>query len=238
MIVSGSYEFRGISDQATFEIGVTDVPMPVPGQGPYGRHTLGQVNERGLHPRGSFALTRQSSNKEAAIDFLQFLTSREAHQRFVNLSGWVPVVKGVDSPTEARPFYPRMKGAIGGFPFGIGVETVRLWDVSASLLFQDKGVEQFLASVEPVYAGHIIGDIEKEIRNSLDVAANFDWQVAAERLALPGSPEMSETALSRLLLNQIQSERGFYRARQAIRTFQESGIPASETSATGEEGRE
>ena len=229
MNVAGSFELAGIREDASFDIGVAQIPMPDSGHPSYGRYTLGPVSERQASLRSGFAVTKQSRHREQAIDFLRFLSSQEAHRKFVAISRWVPVVQGVEVPEDTRIFQPIQSGYHQGFAVGNGVETRRLRDVSQNLLFEENGIERFLDKVEPVYAEHEVLDMAKEVRESLNNASSWDGVIAARKIAGEfSSPDKTAgQKLSKALESQARLERVYHRVQYETWRFRKYGIPES-----------
>jgi raffinose/stachyose/melibiose transport system substrate-binding protein len=181
MIMSGSWEYQAITGQANFPTGAFRLPEPERGHPQFGRFVLGPASEAGTSMRGAFAVTKQSQHPEVAIDFLQFLTSKGAHAKFARLSGWLPVVRGVEPVEALRPFYPALDGYPEGFFWAVGVETVRLWESYVHLLFgSPDGVERLTAELEPRFAAALVVDEIKETRESVNIITSYDARAMAD----------------------------------------------------------
>lgn len=115
MIYTGSWDYGSYRDQAQFELGVFDLPIPEPGGLGYGEQVAGQPSEGNVATSAPFSLTRQSKYPAQAVDFLQFMTSERGNRLFSVASGWLPAIVGVDPGDELMPFYPKVKGVRNGF---------------------------------------------------------------------------------------------------------------------------
>jgi ABC-type glycerol-3-phosphate transport system substrate-binding protein len=172
--------------------------------------------------RGAFALTKRSRQTEAAVDFLRYLTSYQAHTKFSALSGWVPAVRGVAPSEKVAPFYPRLDGYPRGFAWTVGVETARLWQNYVHLLFaSEDGVERLTATVEPLLHQALIGDELKERRESLGNLANYDARFLADWALRRGEAESVFTPARRseLLESQNALEREYFRSRYLLAKY-------------------
>ncbi|MET0261649.1 MAG: extracellular solute-binding protein, partial [Rariglobus sp.] len=115
MLFTGSWDYGSFRDQAQFELGVFDLPLPKPGQSGFGSFVAGQPSEGAVATSAAFSLARQSKYPEKALDFLQFLTSERGNRIFAEASGWLPAIAGVEPADELKPFYPQIKGVRNGF---------------------------------------------------------------------------------------------------------------------------
>lgn len=222
MMPSGSWDYTSLQQQADFEIGVFPVPVPSPEHPEYGANMYGPPSEANTSMRGAFALTKQSPHAAQAIDFLRFLTSQEAHQRFADISGWLPAVRGVRPREEIRDFYPIMEGYPPGFAFNTGVETTRLWETHAYLLFAgEDGVERLTRALEPLMDAAVVRDELKESRESVAAIAAYDALQAAD-FALrrsTGEALLGQGRLSELWEAQTFREDGYFRSQYNLETF-------------------
>jgi raffinose/stachyose/melibiose transport system substrate-binding protein len=222
MMPSGSWDFTSLQEQADFQIGVFPVPVPSVNHPDYGSTMYGPPSEANTSMRGAFALTKQSPHASQAIDFLRFLTSKEAHQRFADISGWLPAVRGVRPQEEARDFYPIMEGYPPGFAFNTGVDTTRLWETHAHLLFSgEDGVERLTRALEPQMDDAIVRDELKESRESVASIAAYDALQAADfALKKAGAdPLLDEQRLSELWEAQAFREDAYLRSQYLLETF-------------------
>jgi len=219
MMVTGSWDYPTLSSQANFDTGVRAIPLPRREHPTYGRFVLGETSEADMSFRGAFALTKRSSQPEAAIDFLRYLTSVKANATFSRISGWVPAVRGVEPSEKVAAFYPRLDGYPRGFGWTVGVETQRLWQTHAYLLFAtDDGVERLTATLEPLLHRALIGDQQKETRESLANLANYDTRAIADwALRESGAdPLYSPERRSELHEAQTALEQGYFRSRYLL----------------------
>jgi raffinose/stachyose/melibiose transport system substrate-binding protein len=99
-----------------FEMVVFDLPLPEKGHEKYGEFSLGPISEAETAGSNPFAIVNfhPPERRALAVDFLQFLTSREANERFAMISGQLPVVMGARTAPRSEGFMPD----ISGYPIG------------------------------------------------------------------------------------------------------------------------
>lgn len=116
MLVTGGWDASSIFTLAkqqadSFEVGVTRLPVPGPGERFHDFAGL-PPSEAAQSLGVPMALYKLSSVKDEAIDFLRFITSYQGNRIFVERSGWLPATIGV-TPTEAmKPFIPDSRGVL------------------------------------------------------------------------------------------------------------------------------
>jgi raffinose/stachyose/melibiose transport system substrate-binding protein len=175
MIATGSWDFGSIIKQAGFPIGVFPLVAP---------YTLGPVSEAGQGVGVNFHLTTRSAHPEVAIDFLQFLTSREGNQMFCNVSKWLPAVVGVEPPEATRSFAPVTQGYPDGFRIALLMwgqgEMYRVMGNHIYRLF-DNGVENFVAAMRPELPAAVKADARQLLRTYSGNILRQDTTLAAFR---------------------------------------------------------
>lgn len=108
MIATGSWDAQTIfkqAQQAGFEVGLFDFPMPAPGE-PYSEYVVGKPTEASLGSGGGYGLYKFSRHHDQALDFLQFLTSQRINQIHMQKTNWVPVVLGTEPTGRMAIFAP------------------------------------------------------------------------------------------------------------------------------------
>ena len=191
MLVAGAAEYGSIKRDVPFELGVFALALPTPADPVYGPYVLGRNSEASAVLRGAFALTKQSAAPAAAIDFLQFLTSRDIHARFTRASGWLPVIRGVAPNPEIAAFTPAVEGYPGGQHPGIGIEGQRYWNNLIFELFTPDGVTRVTTALERAYPGLMISSIDKEAREIPRAINNLERLVLAARLEPATFPDLA-----------------------------------------------
>lgn len=130
---AGSWDAAGILGTGevlqprSFRVGVMGPVVPGPNDR-WGRLSPQLANETQIGGGLHFAVRKESPLADYAVDFLQYLTSTEANQTFINRSGWLPIVRGVQPHPVMQPFMPRRDGVhpgmMGGFFNRSGSETL------------------------------------------------------------------------------------------------------------------
>ena len=191
MMVANSIHYHSIRAQTPFEIGILDIPLPSPRHPRYGHYMLGRVSEGGNITDLAFGLTRQSKHQETALDFLRFLSSQGANQKFARLSGRLPAVVGVEPNSEMAGFIP----VLSGYPSGYSPESAggsarslfrsnlyRLWDDS-------EGINTFLEMMNAGFEEAVLHQINFELRQKGERVSEQDVWLAGhwmQRLREPG----------------------------------------------------
>ncbi|MDR1284485.1 MAG: extracellular solute-binding protein [Opitutaceae bacterium] len=191
LIATGSYDAPSFREQASFGLGVFRIPIPTPDHPRYGRNVYGDASEATIKTSLSFGIPLQTRNRERAIDFIQFLTSREHNERFTELSSWLPSVTGARLTPEVEPFLPAIDGYVDGFQISeIGANTGRIVANALNILVNPAGsLEGFKASVAPGYKAAVRADLARQshvvrlniMRQDLAVAAGACRAYAATR---------------------------------------------------------
>jgi len=111
MLASGSWNASSITRQVAdrFELGIFDFPM-VADHPEYGKYAKSQTSEAGVGGGINWEVNSHSANKELAIDFLKFCTTRKNNERFNGDIIWLPVIQGATSKPILKPFTPRLDG--------------------------------------------------------------------------------------------------------------------------------
>lgn len=173
MVASSNQDLNSLSDDATFPVGVIDLPHPAQDHPVYGANQLGRSSEAGRALACVFGLTKTSRHPEYALDFLRFLGSYRGNQTFTQTSNWLPAIHGVDGTDKARPFVPVVEGATGGF--GIHFEgfsrqsTWRLYQVNRHLIYSPQGgIEQFVTAMGDTYRTALRQDLANYAHGSIE----------------------------------------------------------------------
>ncbi len=170
-IYTGTWDATSLLKLAPFRIEAREFPLPDrnhPIAGPYMWHpqSEGQVSTA-----APFFLNKSSPNREAALDFMRFMTSVPGNQIFVNASGWLPSVEGVEVPEHLQSHIPRRDGWAGRTALLriFGAETSTAWQqLSHRLLNRDGGVEAFLSVYIPAFDPALRQDLARDARNALE----------------------------------------------------------------------
>jgi len=122
MLATGSWDAGTLHRQVggDFEITVFDFPVADPQNPKYGKYIRHRITEAGAWCGFPFSLSRHSPNRELAIDFMQFLSSRktvEVDGKLVPMNEelnrrfrWFPATIGSEVDEMLKPFAPKVEG--------------------------------------------------------------------------------------------------------------------------------
>jgi raffinose/stachyose/melibiose transport system substrate-binding protein len=117
MISLGAWDAAGLLHAADFEIGVFDFPPLIKGE-KWAEFYFGRPNEAKNGAGSEYGVYRFGKNKDVALDFLKFLTSKKVNEEFNRTTKWLPVIVGAKPAEEIKEFMPD--------PTGVG-STVNLY---------------------------------------------------------------------------------------------------------------
>ncbi|EIQ01462.1 ABC-type sugar transport system, periplasmic component [Opitutaceae bacterium TAV1] len=181
LIATGSYDAPSFREQAPFPLGVFNLPIPARDNPRYGRNVLGPASEAATTTSLSFGIPLQTANRERAIDFLRFLTSRRENERFTELSSWLPAVVGTRLTPEVEPFVPVVEGYVDGFQINnLGTNTARIVENANNALVRPAGsVEAFKAVIAPEFGKTVRQDLVRQANVARLNIARQDLPAAA-----------------------------------------------------------
>lgn len=182
MIYTGSWDFGSFRNQAQFQLGVFDLPIPEPGSPGFGEFVAGNPSEGDVATGAVFSLARQSKHPERALDFLQFLTSERGNRIFAEASGWLPAIIGVEPEDDIQPFYPKIKGVRNGVTFNsLGQQNAaRIIENGRHLLVGPQGsVEAYRDYLKEALGPAIREDVERSVMQQGKVVQRQDSVIAA-----------------------------------------------------------
>lgn len=206
-LVTGSQDAQSLAEQCPFPLGVMTIPYPTPDDPRFGEFALGNISEGGVTSQFVLGLTRASRQKEAAIDFLRFLTSRRMNRLFAETARWLPVIVSVEPSEELRAFSPQLEGHPPGPHYTMtGPSTQYLINTNLHTLMQREGsVDAFLAAIKPGFEAAVRADVVRANRANDRMTARMDSVFAArywQSLQQPGPRERRH-----ILATQIQATR-------------------------------
>ncbi|AHF91423.1 ABC transporter substrate-binding protein [Opitutaceae bacterium TAV5] len=211
-IATGSYDAPSFRQQAHFPTGVFNIPIPSGDHPRYGKNVLGPASEAATTTSLSFGIPLQTANRDRAVDFLRFLTSRSQNERFTRLSGWLPAVVGARLTPEVEPFVPRVDGYVDGFQISNpGTNTARIVENANNALVRPAGsVEAFKAIIAPDYGKAVREDLARQSAVARLNIARQDLPAAAGLLLVRHASDADrprvEDRLSAILETQNQQE--------------------------------
>jgi len=166
MIATGSWDATSLREECDFPVGVVAIPAPTADDPKWGEGVLGKVSEEGTGAFGPFGIARASKHPELALSFLQFLTSQEANRLFSRLSGWLPVIDGVDAPEDVEPFMPALAGYPGAPSLRYGIEAKQAYERNLHALFSPSGgVDAFIAQTAENFRAGVEQDLRRSLRS-------------------------------------------------------------------------
>lgn len=177
-ITTGTWDARGLQEQAEgeFEVGVMDFPMPARDDSEFGAVIEGPIYER---PSAgfAFAVTRTCKYPEVAADFLLFLASQRQNEKLNRIIGWIPAIRGADLDPLLRAFEPHLQGVYGCLNLYLGGETWLRWQQQFAL-FQVQRIDYagLVASFQPFYLERGLTDFleqQKDWRRALQGKEQF-----------------------------------------------------------------
>lgn len=206
MFLAYSQDSTGIVQQASFPIRVFRQPLPGPGTARFGANMHGVSSEGALSTYGSFGVLRSSPNRAAALDFLRFITSRSADEKFARLAGTLPVITGIEPAGLLKDFMPDSRGYPPG-PYMQAGETGRAFARSLHHLFgADASSAVFLADLKPRLAEAMRTDLNNAIRSTRRDFALSDPAIEAARQLLQANPSDSVLLAKYQTLLETQNE--------------------------------
>lgn len=221
MHVASSYDAQSIRLQARFEVGAFHIPVPNREHPLYGKYVLGPQSEANLMAQTVFSVFVGSENKEQAIDFLHFLTSKKGNAIFSQYSGWLPAVIGIEPPEELRIFMPVDGGYPGGFTF-TGAASSNMGSLFETNLHQLLGAENtvdtFLEAIKPELRAAMVADLKWIIDRVLKRVPVYDTLLAAmwEEMDAGGknAMQMEKKISSMLEIINYQEETTYWRVHE------------------------
>jgi len=210
-IATGSWDIKSLSSQATFPLGVFDIPVLDKNDPKYGKYILGP-NSEGTNSGTPFAIARNSKHPDIALDFLKFLSSYQNNRTFSELSMWYPSVVGVEPPEEVKPFAPHTEGYPAPFfLLSLSTDTKRLTDSKLYILFgPDDPLERYLAAIKPQMKDSILSDLHRTNKLRLQNIGRFDSVLEAMAWQQDQNNPGAKRKLNELSLNQSLAEVSYY----------------------------
>jgi raffinose/stachyose/melibiose transport system substrate-binding protein len=204
MVYTGSWDYATYRDQAQFELGVFNLPIPTPDGEGFGRFVSGLPSEGNVNTSAAFSLARQSKHPAQAVDFLQFLTSERGNRLFAEASGWLPAIVGVEPSEELKPFYPVIKGVRNGVDLSnLGqLNAFRVIHTSRYLLLGPNGsVDAYREHLKKNLGDAIREDLVRILSQQSKVVQRQDSVVMAY-VQISKNPAEAERALEKLRENE------------------------------------
>jgi raffinose/stachyose/melibiose transport system substrate-binding protein len=187
---TGTWDARGLQEQTRgqFEVGVMDFPVPGPDDPEYGSVMEGPFVDRPMVAI-SMSVNRRSRHPEVAIDFLKYVASKRGNQKFNDLAGWIPVIKGASWHESLRGFKPRVRGVYGAMNLLIGGETnIKFTQLYGLFQARQLGFDDFASQFESFYRDRGFRDFQELMRDQQrGLAANEAFLAGIRAKAMHGS---------------------------------------------------
>ena len=174
-ITTGTWDAGGLADQARnlkdkdgnpVELAVCDFPYPAADDPKYGEFFEGPVYQMPF-TGFPFGITRTCRHPEIALDFLQFLGSKEGNLKLNSRIGWIASVKDTDPPPLLKDFVPNLQGIYGSMPLNLGGDTVVKWTQLYDLYKVGQITpDELCAQYQPYYIANGEEELEEIFRNN------------------------------------------------------------------------
>ena len=188
MFMAFSSDATSISRLANFPVRAFRNPTPGPATPGFGANLYGPNSEGALFTFGLLGIPRTSPHPDVALDFLQFLTSQAEDRKFARLSGWLPVIVGIEPEGTAKDLAPDSRGFPPGPTLTLG-ETGRVISNQMHRLFGPHGDSRaFLDALEPLLPTAMRADLTTSMTAMRRAAALNDTTVEAARQLLRADP--------------------------------------------------
>jgi raffinose/stachyose/melibiose transport system substrate-binding protein len=168
------------SSETPFPVGIAKFPVISPTDPDWGEFGLGPTYEK---PSTSFpfAIPSQSPNRDLALDFLRFITTRENNQVLNDEIEWIPVIKGAEPKPLLKAFQPTFEGMFRGWNLEAGSRTKTFTDQIEPLMEigeDDKGkpfsVLDWAEKMDTEWLEAAARDFEKRDEDERDGLRNKD----------------------------------------------------------------
>jgi ABC-type glycerol-3-phosphate transport system substrate-binding protein len=221
-IYSGSFDATTIQRVAPFTVQAMHLPQPTKDDPVVGPYIKGRFQDGYLGTGFEMYLNKNSPHKEAALDFLRFMTSVEGGQLFMDHSGWLSSIRGVKVPPEMEIYRGSTEGYSSGVVEYVGVgsnSNMAFWQHLNLLVSPQGSVEQFVDAVEVGLRQKITADLRVEIHTMAEASRAVDSEVVAMTALnrLRGKDAGRDVRLQTLASNQTLTEISEYEAEWALR---------------------
>ncbi len=193
-VATGTWDATSLIRLAPFPVGIHRFPQPDAADPAVGSFHIGRAADSTRGTSMGFYLNNAGPHKEAAIDFMRFMSSQEAGQLFMDHSGWISAIRGTRLPPVLAPAKGDPDGySMGGGYMKSGADTARVFTQSLYRLAGPQGgVAQFVATIEPEMPGAIRADLQFESRSLLEALRPQDSGLVARRRLGPAEAGRAE----------------------------------------------
>jgi len=194
MVIAGTWDYGTLEKNAPFDTRALPVPTPSPSDHHYGQFTLGQVAESPTND-GILGIMRTSPNREAALDFLRYLSSQPVAEQFSKISQRLSAIVDTPIPPNLEQLRTTNEGEVHGFRVDVlGANANTLINRHIHLVIGlQPDIPKFAERVDAEITPYIRQDIAAQLRNLKRGIRDLDSSLAL-RLTLPESkPEPRAT---------------------------------------------
>lgn len=209
-VATGTWDASSLIRLADFPVGIHRFPQPDAADPAVGAFHVGRAADGGKLTAMAFYLNKDSPQKEAAIDFMRFMTSVEAGQLFMDHSGWISAIRETRLPTVLEAARGENDGyAYNGGYMKTGAESARAFTSNLHRLVGPQGsVDQFVAALEAVMPAAQRADLQAECRNLIEALRPQDTSLLARRQLGPAESARAEALTTSQTLTEGQLYEG------------------------------
>ncbi len=180
-IYSGTFDATSLKRLAPFPVEAMRLPQPTKDDPVVGPYVVGRYQDGYLGTGFEMYLNKQSPHKAEALDFLRFMTSVEGGQLFMDHSGWLSSVRGVNVPKDMEIYRGTMDGFSGGFQYvGVGPNsTMKFWQHLDLLVGAQGSVDKFVEAMDTGLVKDVSDDLRIEIRTAVTASRAADSEIVA-----------------------------------------------------------
>jgi ABC-type glycerol-3-phosphate transport system substrate-binding protein len=185
MVLGNTRDFGLYRDISDFPVGVFYFPQVGADHPEYGRYYVGPARES-PNTTFSFGLSQSSRNREAALDFMKFCTSRQNNAAFCAALDWYPAIKDAPMREELRIFEPRSQGVIYYPNFYSWFGPVQLYFEQFFPLYLDGqiDVDAFISGQEEAYLANYRDSLQLQLDISLRNRHRTEYNGAKAKAAM------------------------------------------------------
>ncbi len=209
-VATGTWDASSLIRLADFPVGIHRFPQPDAADPAVGAFNVGRAADGNKLTAMAFYLNKNSPNKEAAIDFMRFMTSVEAGQLFMDHSGWISATR----ETRLPPVLEAARGESDGYAYGggymkTGADTAQTFTQNLyRLVGPQGGVEQFVEFLEREMPAAQRADLQAEVRNLVEALRPQDTSLLARCQLGPVEAERAAVLTTSQTLTESQLYEG------------------------------
>ncbi len=189
MIPTGSWDYSTLTEQADFEVAVTDFPIPTKDDPTYGPYVSGQPTEADTRGAFPFAITKVSKHPELALEFLQFASSLKMNEELNHRMYWIPVIRGAGLREGLEPFKPRVEGYSIGLQYEAPNTTISYTQKLPRYLSHELDYDQFVDDYMEAFRRRLpgAGGVQKYVSDLQHTLRAQMRRAATRRAAINGA---------------------------------------------------